>query len=408
MILILFLLFIIADIKYLEDVPGLNYYDELLTCIGLFFVFIHFKKWIKKRSPERVVFLSITMVFFLGLVSSLHFHYQPEFEGIWRDALAIIKYPLCYIGFYKIFEKKNKDRFIGKLSFFCKIYITIILIAGIVNLYLVIPDFTDDTRYGFPLFRFIYTHSTYLVASELLMIAILISNGLGKNKIFIIMGLITIILTFRSKPIMTTLFLILAMNLRKGRIGYNLSKKKIIACGIAIVLLGGLFVKKQVDLYIGFGDTAARSAYYINGFEIASKNFPLGSGFCTFASSLAQRFYSPLYYKYQMNYIWGMTEEDGSYAADTFWPNIFTQYGYIGLLFYLIMLYGILKSINKRFFIMSDKWIAATSLLFYAVTASFAEAFLTNDTAATYAISMAIFLGNDNKREQNENNGSYK
>ena len=98
-----------------------------------------------------------------------------------------------------------------------------------------------------------------------------------------------------------------------------------------------------------------------------------------------------------MQYIAGITETDGSYAGDTFWPNIFAQYGIIGMIFYILMLIYVFKSINRRFNILSDKWLGAVSLFLYSIIAAFAESFYTNGSGVIYAIALTYYLGSDNK-----------
>ena len=86
-----------------------------------------------------------------------------------------------------------------------------------------------------------------------------------------------------------------------------------------------------------------------------------------------------------------------SYAADTFWPNIFSQYGWIGLICYLLMLYYLVRSVHKRFIPLSNQWVAGMLVLVYGMSAAFAEAFFTNSTAVDYALMLALFIGKNNE-----------
>ena len=93
-----------------------------------------------------------------------------------------------------------------------------------------------------------------------------------------------------------------------------------------------------------------------------------------------------------MNYITGITVDDISYAGDVFWPNIYAQYGYIGFVTYLFMLYYIFKSISSRFQMFSNQWIGATTIFIYSISAAFAEAFYTNDSAVIAAVILTVYI----------------
>lgn len=400
MIYLLFIFFIIVDLDVLKQVPGLNYFDEVITLVAILLIATKFQLFIKRRTIEKKILLYTLGVFLIGAFSTYRFHYQMAFSGIWRDALALLKYPLCYIAFYKRTINIDKDHLLKKLEPSSRLIILIIFAFEIANIYFIFPQMTDGFRYGFPLYKFIYAHSTYLIAAIILLISVLISKGFKRNLFFIFLGALEILLTFRSKPVVIIIFLAICVFFRKGRNGRKLSTPIIICCLIFFSFMTIYFTRSQVNAYVGYADTSARGAYYIKGFEIATNHFPLGSGFCTFASSLAHKYYSPLYYKYGISTIWGLTEEDGSYASDAYWPYIYAQYGILGLILYLLMICYIFKSINSRFNFLSDKWVAAMSLLLYTIFASFAESFLTNDSAAIYAVSMALFIGNDEKKDK--------
>ena len=276
---------------------------------------------------------------------------------------------------------------------FSKYYILIIFLCGAINFIKPIDLFSDGYRYGFPLFKFIYSHATFLVASLVVLVSVMIADGLKKNKLYIILGLICLLFTLRSKPVIVVIFVLLCIYMRQHKALTVLSKKRLAFYFILTVSLSLYFMSGQILEYIKYGDTAARTAFYIFGIDIAINNFPLGSGFCTFASTLSHTYYSPLYYEYGMQNINGITEIDGSYAGDTFWPNIFAQYGLFGMFFYLLMLYFIYRSINSRVVVLSDKWIASMILLLYSFAAAFAESFYTNATGVIYAIVITYYVG---------------
>ena len=113
---------------------------------------------------------------------------------------------------------------------------------------------------------------------------------------------------------------------------------------LPIVLAGtaGAFIigrKRLYDFYFSpYAYTMARGQFAVNSLDIARQNFPFGSGFGTFGSRLAQVHYSPLYYKYNMMLILGLSPEHSNYACDTFFPVILAESGWIGFAAYLCLI----------------------------------------------------------------------
>ena len=88
----------------------------------------------------------------------------------------------------------------------------------------------------------------------------------------------------------------------------------------------------------GFQEDAERMARpetYKTGLLIMKDYFPFGSGLGTFASAAAAKEYSPLYYKYEIDDIWGLTPENPMFLADTFYPIVYSQFGFFGVLMFL-------------------------------------------------------------------------
>ena len=88
----------------------------------------------------------------------------------------------------------------------------------------------------------------------------------------------------------------------------------------------------------GFQEDAERMARpetYKTGLLIMKDYFPFGSGLGTFASAAAAKEYSPLYYKYKIDDILGLTPENPMFLADTFYPIVYSQFGFFGALMFL-------------------------------------------------------------------------
>lgn len=398
-LVLLYIFFFFSN--YLQQlIGGINYFDEALTIIA-FFIIVNYNS--SKSSPDRLArkaLICIGIIFVIGSISTIVYHIQPEFAGVWRDALAVCKFPVCYYAYYLYSKKVKLTELQTNLVFLAKIGVTITFILGVLTFLYRIPNFYRGVRYGLPLFDMGFSHATFLVTAIFVLMATLISDGIRKNMIFIIMGAGGILFTLRSKPMLALVFLFLIYIARIWHLR-KISKFKFLTFIVLLVVLTYYAAYSQITNYISYGEEAARGACYYYGADLANKYFPLGSGFCTFSSSLSGVYYSPLYVKYGLNVMEGLKPDDFSYAADTYWPNIFSQYGWIGFVVYLLMLYFITMSVHKRFKLLSDQWIAGMMLLAYCFAAAFAEAILTNDSSVIIAISLTIFIGKDYENNSN-------
>lgn len=86
-----------------------------------------------------------------------------------------------------------------------------------------------------------------------------------------------------------------------------------------------------------------RSRLLKAGAEIAMDYFPLGSGFGTYSGGINQKFYSPLFYKYRLSHIWGLSEYNSQFINDTFWPHIYAETGIFGFICYLWIMIAFIR-----------------------------------------------------------------
>ena len=74
----------------------------------------------------------------------------------------------------------------------------------------------------------------------------------------------------------------------------------------------------------------ARPETYKTAFKIIFDYFPFGSGLGTFATNAAAEYYSPLYYRYGLNEVWGLSKITHSFIADAYYPTL-AEYGLVGV-----------------------------------------------------------------------------
>ncbi len=119
----------------------------------------------------------------------------------------------------------------------------------------------------------------------------------------------------------------------KQRLNFKSPKTMIyVALVITIILM---ITWTRFDAYYVSGlsnDELARPMTYKTSLRILWDYLPFGSGMGSFACNGAWKFYSPLYYKYNLNGIWGL-DEGGGFICDAYYPTL-AQFGIVGVFFF--------------------------------------------------------------------------
>jgi hypothetical protein len=101
------------------------------------------------------------------------------------------------------------------------------------------------------------------------------------------------------------------------------------------VVIAVTWQRFDIYYYSGWNNAElARPMTYKTSLQILWDYFPFGSGMGTFASWGACEHYSPLYYTYHLNNIWGLGP-GGGFIADAFYPTL-AQYGVVGVILFFI------------------------------------------------------------------------
>lgn len=120
----------------------------------------------------------------------------------------------------------------------------------------------------------------------------------------------------------------------KNRLNFK-SPKTIIYCLLIITII--LTVTwARVDVYYVSGlqnEELARPMSYKTSLKILYDYFPFGSGMGSFACNGAWKFFSPLYYKYNLTGIFGLSPEMGYFICDAYYPTL-AQFGIVGVFFF--------------------------------------------------------------------------
>lgn len=162
------------------------------------------------------------------------------------------------------------------------------------------------------------------------------SNKNRKDWIVALFILIPGLYTLKSKFIVEFLSFIFIAFYVKEKI--NISLKWILSFVILVIASIYLTWTKFSHYFINTEDEAARTLFYSYSYKNYIDYFPFGTGFGTYATEAAAKYYSPLYIEYGFDKVWGLSPDSykttHNYLNDTFYP-ILSQFGIIGTLLFL-------------------------------------------------------------------------
>lgn len=303
----------VSYIVFTPFVKSFSYVDELST----FFLggYILFTIPILRKKE----FLLVLGILFFYLIYSFYLHIN-KYQAIILDLLLFLKPFICFYSMYYLHVSwTNKfKRILKRIFLFLGIYCWCIL-PFIENIY-------SNTAAFYP--ACILSSISYLYFSP----------QKKKNWYIALFLLLPGLFTFRSKFNTELICFIYLGFFLKGK--FTLSIKYIIA--ILILIIFSIYInwtKFSLYFFAGEEDGIARTTFYYTAVKILADYFPLGSGFGSFGSEAAARYYSPLYYKYGVDSVYGMSPldygESSNFLVDTFYP-ILAEFGVIGIILYII------------------------------------------------------------------------
>lgn len=297
--------------------------DEILTVLLLFYAMAkqHFLVKDKKRSKEINIYIAL-MIFYL-LYSLVIKVTTPR--GVMLDFLQQLRpYAVFYLTWMLApqFSLKQKKyiKWIMLLSFF-----------GYLFAFKFKPSLV--TPYG-------GAESAALgqIALCCAMIYYLFSKQTKWNRNITILIMLLGLISGKSKYFGECVCFIALVMFVKSRINFTSVSTLLKVGALGVVVIFFTWTKFNAYYVEGFQEDAqamARPATYETGMTIMFKDYiPFGSGLGSFGTAAAAKEYSPLYYKYNLNEIWGLDPTYPMFLADAFYPTL-AEYGIVGLFFFL-------------------------------------------------------------------------
>lgn len=361
-----------------------NYSDEVIGIILVAAViFRAMKSQISLLKFERYMLIFMILFELFGIISGFTYKYQ-ETKYMFVDAYTCAKFFIYYLCARLLTQGKLDEKYFFSINKICKIIAVIFFVLTLHDAFLS-PWFpVADFRYFTNSVMLFFEHPEYLARASMTVIFILAYNYryYKHNIYYIIMLTIVMILTFRTKAIIST-FIIYILYIYFVKFKF----KSLLPVGVGAV--GGAAYLGYDSLYKYYleNDSTARKVLTDDSILIAKKFFPIGSGFGSFGSSMAAQHYSKLYMKLGYYRMKGSgLEEGGNFLSDTFWPIVLAQSGWLGLIsFCLAIISMLIYIIQSRKNDIYYFWVAI-SIMAHEFITSFAESAFFHPTA------MAEFL----------------
>lgn len=379
-----------------------GYLDEIIAIVSCLYVLTHLKKIDKDLSIMLAIMGVMTMI---ALGGNIVFKYQDYSIAVLKDIFAFYKFPLTFIALYT--WSRNKDFNdahdaavkISKIS-------TIVMFAGCVISIFADIGLSYGVRYGFRTYKFLFSHPTYLVYAFVLISTVLVSdqekhtNKRKKYFIFQYMILFCILFSFRDKGFgYIALFLVIMVLLPR--------KKKVKIRYFIFAGVIALMISYQKLLEYRSWSWSPRNALYMNGIQLALRVFPWGSGFATFNSFLSGEYYSKAYKLFGLERKPGLSPIDYVDAGDAQLPYYYTQFGLIGFILFIIVLYLLVKRVKKIYQGRTLVLKSAYLLMGYMIIGALVEAVFTNETGVTSVVVLLIYLNYSKEHLHQVRKGKY-
>lgn len=170
------------------------------------------------------------------------------------------------------------------------------------------------------------------------MIYYLFSKQTKRNRNIAILIMLLGLISGKSKYFGECVVFIALVIFVKSKINFTSVSTLLKVAALGSVVIFFTWTKFNAYYVEGFQEDAeamARPATYETGIKIMFKDYiPFGSGLGSFGTAAAAKEYSPLYYKYQLNTIWGLDPSNPMFLADAFYPTL-AEFGLVGLFFFL-------------------------------------------------------------------------
>lgn len=366
-IILLFQMALIYNLKDTVISIIISYLDEVVSVICFIYIIFCLPRCKKFTKNEKILCNIAICIFLIGVLSSIVNKGNTLFPMI-VDALNCNKFIIVMVAtILYAYKRKVLFSILPSLNRFVKLCSYAMTLLALSNLFLhIFPN--HGYRLFIPVQKLFFEHPNDLAYFGLICAVVLLYNSrYYKNDLCMMAVTVLIVTTMRIRMVACIMVIwVIYLYFIKMRM-----KSKFLL-GLAIFTVAMLIGYDQIINYYG-NIAETRTIVTVTSFQLASKYFPLGLGFGSYGTNMARMYYSPIYNILGFTRIWGLNAENDTFLTDQFWPAVIGQFGWIGLILFIVMLiylYKIIASLQKK-----DVYLYATalSLFIYEIMTSLGE-----------------------------------
>lgn len=361
-----------------------SYADEIAAVLLVTWALLT-KQKDKAGVYERRALVCLVFMCALGVIGNIAYGYQDSVFAITVDLFTCTKIFVSYLAVRVILRGRDgclkAFQLTGKIFFAASLVGLILHVTGIARMG------SGREMFGIPCYQFVFSHPTNLVAYCVGFIALMFVDS-RPNRFWILAACVLLLASQRAKAVafafVVMFFLFYGMAKRDDR---RPSKLVFLFLGVGAAFLA----MDQIQLYF-FDATSARTLLMQDGLDIGLRSFPLGSGVATFGTYMSGVYYSPLYYEYGLDTVWGLWPTNPAFVSDAFWPAVISEFGALGLIALIVLLVELFRSISHAAKRANVRFAAYGIIPLYLLILSTADASFFNFYGPFYALVVAAIV----------------
>lgn len=298
-----------------NDLPGFSSIDEIMMGILFVYTFMKYSNRSINRRPWREFMVCLSVIAFYTLYS-LMFGVNVA-GGVWLDLLQEIRpYSIIFCTWIlnPRFTKKQKKWMLGTM--------VLTLFSWIAYH----PESIESAHAEFPVLG--------QLAICTGMAWYLLTEDTKRNRYIALALVLTGMFAPKFKFMGELVCFIAFVFFVKKQLNFKSPKTVFFAVVLVVAVLVVSWTRFDAYYVTGLDNEAmARPMSYKTSLQILWDYFPLGPGMGSFACNGAWKFYSPLYFEYNLTNIWGLSPEMGFFICDAYYPTL-AQFGIVGVFFF--------------------------------------------------------------------------
>lgn len=381
------LLLFISCLSGLTDIRPirllLNYFDELLILVFWCYLLIKYRS----IGSKKAVALLWGLVLLLGLISAIVYQYQP-IQAVIIDAFAICsKFVVGYLA-TTIYLRSSNEIITAQIEISAKVITWFLFLLVLHDIFFTSFFEKADYRYFMFSIKLMFDHPTYLAtAACTLLIYFGYLNGRKNCALYMLLCTFVAISTFRAKALgFVGVYWLLYMSMIVLKI-----KNYGVLLGAGGCIAGVIGWNKIHEYYLATDRYSPRSILLKDSIDLMKQHFPLGTGFGSFGSNIAAKYYSPLYTSLGYRFFKGMKPTDTAFLSDGFWPTVFAQFGLCGTVAFLGILLLMVKYTVRKLRVNRYAGFGMLSTLLLLLINSLGETAFFNPTALLLFVLFACY-----------------